>query len=103
MIKRIFQLLLVLFIASFFTQLWGNAFMMILDGGYFIPNESTIFTFKETVSNEGSGEWWLYGEDYHHYYGQTMYGYLAFPKNQVQNCPNFNPTDVNTWCKITKP
>ena len=49
---------------QFFSNLWG-----LLTGKVFvIPSQSSIFTFKTTKINQGSGDYWLYGQDQNNYY-----------------------------------
>jgi len=46
----------------------NNTFALLLENNYFIPKESSFCAFRGTVSNGGSGEGWLYGEDSKYYY-----------------------------------
>lgn len=85
------------------TPLAGNLWNLLSGAGFEIPSESSIFTFRPTVMNEGSGEWWLYGEDRRNYYGvpekdAPPAGYLVFPRARVGECPGFREQDVTTWC-----
>ena len=57
---------------NIFTELFSNLWFQLTTRGYFIPMESNIFTFKPTIWNDGSGEWWLYGEDNKYYYGLNI-------------------------------
>ena len=81
-----------------------NVLGIIDDRGYIIPKESSIFSFRILVMNEGSGEWWIYGEDNNNYYFQGNHeyktGYIVFPKSKVKFCKDFNQVDYATWCKI---
>ncbi|SHN57169.1 hypothetical protein SAMN02745728_00877 [Desulfovibrio litoralis DSM 11393] len=98
----------------FGTTLVLNSCRLIVDRGYFIPNDSSIFTFKPTVENNGSGEWWIYGEDYTYYYAYPEvddymnYDYAGVELNiyikirKINNCPNFNKEDYKTWCDAIK-
>ncbi|HAK61594.1 MAG TPA: hypothetical protein DCO77_14665 [Nitrospiraceae bacterium] len=65
-------LFLVLFVVWLITAAYmpvlENGWHLLTGRGYKIPAESSIFSFKPTVMNSGSGEWWLYGEDSTHYY-----------------------------------
>ena len=56
-------------ILGFSTNLFDNLWNLLTGRGYFIPKESNMFIFKVTKENDGSGEWWLYGEDKNYYYG----------------------------------
>ena len=65
--------------------------------GYFIPAESSFWSFRETVGNPGSGEWWLYGEDDANFYAlvrETPH-YLVIPKSDLP--VGFDPLDQKTW------
>ena len=59
----------ILFLLIIFTELPANSWYLLTHTSYFIPPESSVLTFKATRMNEGSGEWWLYGEDHNWYYG----------------------------------
>ncbi len=90
-------------ITLFCTSIFGNVFSLIIEKEYFIPKQSSIFTFNETIGNEGSSDVWRYGEDYsNYYYNLNTFDndVLFFPKKNVNNCPGFNPEDVTTWCKV---
>ena len=72
------------------------------DGPYYIPDESSVLTFRVTEMNSGSGEWWMYGEDYRFFYAQVDDGrtrYIAFPKSKVKECRSFRAADWTTWCR----
>jgi len=91
----------VFFSLLLFTQLWGNLYGMIQDPGYRIPRHSSLLSFKVTVMNPGSGDWWLYGEDgkYHYAYSDSpAIKCHVFPKELVDRCPSFVATDKATWC-----
>jgi len=51
------------FLLVTFTSVLGNLFSILTENEYTIPKESSILTFEATKMNEGSGGWWLYGED----------------------------------------
>lgn len=78
----------------------SNVWSLITGRGYFIPLESSVFTFKVLVNNPGSGEWWLRGEDSSYFYGihERESIYLVFPKAAVGDCPQFTVNDLATWC-----
>lgn len=99
-------IVMIIAIALFCTSIFGNVFSLIIEKEYFIPEQSSIFTFTETVGNEGSSDVWRYGEDYSNYYFNLSTfdnAVLFFPKKNVNNCPGFNPEDVTTWCKVKVP
>lgn len=99
-------ILLTIAIPLFCTSIFGNLFSLIIEKEYFIPEQSSIFTFNETVGNEGSSDVWRYGEDYSNYYFNLSTfdnAVLFFPKKNIHNCPGFNPEDVTTWCKVKMP
>jgi hypothetical protein len=81
-----------------FVNLWG----LIIDTQdiYFIPETSSIFTFRPTVMNPGSGDWWIYGEDNHAYY--YFENNRMMLKKAAQTCQDFLKDDQATWC-LDKP
>ncbi len=102
--KKIVFLLLGTLILSIaiFTHFFGNAWYLTTDSGYFIPAESNIFTFNATKWNDGSGDWWLYGEDKNYYYGlnieDTTPKYFALQKGlEPEKIDKF---DYKTWFPI---
>jgi hypothetical protein len=80
----------------------GNIWEVITDRRYIIPSESTMLRFKVIRMNEGSGDWWLYGEDDNNYY--TMMDatnekpYLLISKHIAKDCKNFDLLNFKTWC-----
>jgi hypothetical protein len=78
----------------------GNLWWLATGTGFFIPEESSIFSFRVTKENDGSGEWWLYGEDHERLYAlhPTDPVYLSVLKQERARCANFNATDQSTWC-----
>jgi hypothetical protein len=64
---------------------------------HFIPNESFLFSFNPTVTDSGSGEYWVYGEDSRNYYYFILDNYLLMPKKN--KCNNADPADYRTWCE----
>ena len=87
--------------ALVFTPTVGNLWSLATERGFIIPEESSVFTFRATRMNTGSGEWWLYGEDGRYYYVQGEQSgplYVAFPKSEVSRCPSFRPHDRTAWC-----
>jgi hypothetical protein len=87
-------------VVFFATPAWVNVWSVITGRGFFIPAESSMFTFRVTKENGGSGEWWLYGED-----GRAFYAlhekepvYLVFPRGAAKGCAGFQVLDYHTWC-----
>jgi hypothetical protein len=79
----------------------GNAWLLLTGRGYVIPSESSIFAFEATVMNDGSGEWWLYGEDgrnYYAYLGAPESPYVTYAKVRAISCQGFDPHEIATWC-----
>lgn len=107
--KRKWAIRLIVFtfiIALCCTSILGNVFSLIIEKEYFIPEQSSIFTFTETVGNDGSTDVWRYGEDYSNYYFNLSTfdnDVLFFSKKNINNCPGFNPKDISTWCKVKVP
>ncbi len=77
-----------------FTNMWG----LLIDTQdiYFIPQGSSLFTFRPTVMNPGSGDWWLYGEDnrYYYYFEED----IKISKQAAPACQGFLKDDHSTWC-----
>lgn len=87
----------------FLLPVFVNLAQVIIGAGFFIPEESSLFTFQVTQENDGSGEYWLYAEDRKYFYDAASLElegalYLAFPKDKVDDCPGFLPKDSTTWC-----
>ncbi len=83
------------------TPLLCNLWNVSTGRGYFIPEKSSVFSFTPLVMNEGSGEWWLYGEDRNNYYSlenDSGAAYIVFPKEDIKRCLGFISTDYRTWC-----
>jgi hypothetical protein len=87
-------------IAAVATPTASNVWSLATGRGFFIPDESSVFSFRVTKENEGSGEWWLYGED-----GRNLFAihpgdpvYLSVPRERKSQCPNFDPLNQSTWC-----
>ena len=82
------------------TPLLNNLWGLTTGRGYFIPKESSVFTFTPLKMNEGSGEWWLYGEDDDNYYSlenDKDLPYMVISKKDAAKCPHFIRTDHTTW------
>jgi hypothetical protein len=50
--------------------------------------------------NEGSGDWWLYGEDKKYYYGLNIdegFDPKYYKLNKGKETANFDKFDYNTW------
>ena len=95
----------VLIISVFFPHFRMNLFRSAFEAYYFIPDQGSIFTFQPIKFNSGSEIFWLYGEDKHYFY-YNDFDYLdgkeniiAFPKNKVASCPDFDPKNIFTWCR----
>lgn len=94
--------------ASFPTGIWfaftthtvGNIWNLVTGRGYYVPIESTIAKFKVDRMNEGSGEWWIVGQDDNYYFlgGLNNGKYAAFPKQKKAACSRFEPEKIETWC-----
>lgn len=83
------------------TRFSINAWFLLIDSAYIIPKESTVFTFKPTVMNAGSGDWWIYGEDkkfYYYFTGDEAIPYSSYLKEDAKKCSGFKSDDYSTWC-----
>lgn len=102
--RNLFRIILLAFIvALFFTPVFGNLYSLLIEKEYFIPKQSSIFTFSETVRNDGSSDVWRYGKDFTNYYynlSNTNNDVLVFPKSNIDDCPGFNSEDISTWCGL---
>lgn len=79
----------------------GNLWGLLTDRLYLIPTESSLWSFRVSKMNPGSGDWWIYGEDAKNYYffeEEPETAYTLFPKSRVAQCSGFHPQDVSTWC-----
>ena len=86
---------ILLFLFLSLTHSCSNIWSLLTENGYFIPQESNIFSFNATKMNSGSGGWWLYGEDKKYYYALISSGYLKLQKGKEPE--GFNKFDFNTW------
>jgi hypothetical protein len=77
----------------------SNQIALLHRNGYFIPKESTIYKFKETKSNTGSGEYWLYGEDdtFYFFLGKCGSKPYSFIKKTDTKYSDFDKHDYTTW------
>lgn len=83
------------------TPIASNAWFAMTEPAYVIPRESSPWRFTPTQMNDGSGDWWVYGQDDRNYYYFTGSGeppYLVFPKARVSSCVGFEREDHRTWC-----
>ncbi|WP_173384140.1 hypothetical protein [Fibrobacter succinogenes] len=89
-----------------FSNALLNCWMLLIEPNYIIPKESNIFQFDVNQMNEGSGDWWIYGQDnknYYYYIGHDSLPYITFSNGAAQICSGFDKLNVNTWCgKITE-
>jgi hypothetical protein len=85
------------------TPTLGNAWALATARGFFIPVESSLFTFRVTMENSGSGEWWIYGEDGKSYFALSSIEprYFVQTKSDAAKCDGFLPQDSATWCSPT--
>jgi hypothetical protein len=86
------------------TRVGVNLWSLATARGFFIPVDSSIFTFRVTKENGGSGEWWLYAEDDQHLFAldPTTSFYVSVSKDEQARCAQFDPTDQSTWCSPTR-
>lgn len=81
------------------TRLVVNLWTLLTDSSNYIPDHSSLFSFKPTKVDEGSGGYWRYGEDYHSYYyflekDKDIYIYSSKDKA----CKNIDKLNHLTWC-----
>ena len=93
--------LLAILMVAVTTPLGVNLWFLATDPVYVMPAESSVFRFKPTVMNPGSGDWWLYGEDGLYYFAFTGEGrppYRSITRARAAACEGFIATDVEAWC-----
>ncbi|MBO0679597.1 hypothetical protein JRC04_19205 [Mycolicibacterium sp. S2-37] len=79
-----------------------NAWLSVTEPAYVIPAESSLWRFTPTEMNDGSGGWWIYGEDDRNHYYFTGVGeppYITLSKSDAATCAGFDSADVSTWCR----
>jgi|GEM_PF-1028677 len=91
----------ILLITGFSTPLYSNLWGVLTGNGFTIPEESSVFTFRVTQMNEGSGEYWLYGMDKNYYYSQMRSDekktYIKISKEKAKEIESFDKTNFKTW------
>lgn len=110
MLKRSVIIACVMFftVLYFLSPVVSNIWCILTGRGYVIPKESSIFTFRATIVNDGTGEWWIYGEDRNYFYymiekesmvDSLKQNYVKYSKSNANKCDAFNSIDFNTWCR----
>ncbi len=95
--------LAIVVIVGITTPLLSNTWGVLTDKGYRIPKESSIFTFEATKMNEGSGDYWLYGEDNQYYYSLALKDlvsgepYIKISKQDAKEISYFDKHKFYTW------
>lgn len=83
------------------TRLPQNAWGLLEGrGSYFIPAESSIWTFRADVENAGSGSFWLRGSDRTRYYALSEKTWEYFHIEKENGCERFDPGNIATWCEM---
>ena len=87
-------------VVGFTTPVVGNVWLSATDSDYRIPPQSSVFTFRATRMNPGSGGWWLYGEDDERYYASDgdPGRVVAIDKADAARCVGFDPLEASGWC-----
>ena len=96
----LWQLGVILVLVPLVSPLFGNLWLLATGVAWHVPVESSVFTFSETRANEGSGEWWLAGEDGRNFYAQRSPGdgYVVLSREAAARCAGFDRFDASTWC-----
>lgn len=84
------------------TPIASNTWFTMTEPAYVIPAESSLWRFTPIQMNDGSGDWWVYGQDHRNYYYFTGSGdppYLVFSKARAASCVGFDHDDHLTWCR----
>ncbi|NRF70393.1 hypothetical protein HLB44_25640 [Aquincola sp. S2] len=85
-----------------FTPALSNAWRLLTSRGFVLPAESSIWRFRVTQMNEGSGGWWLYGEDDRYYYrfiGRDEAPYEKITRREALRCQGFDARRYESWCR----
>lgn len=72
---------------------------MLRDGGYVIPAQSSIDEFSPMLMSEGSGQYWIYGEDDVYYYHKSLDpdgNYTSITKKLAKEI-GADPFNARTW------
>lgn len=91
--------LVVVFRGNIIDNLWG----LLTEKNFIIPKKSNILQFKPTLLNDGSSNWWVYGEDKHYYYyflGSDSVLYYFSEKMDSDGCVGFKALDYKSWCNL---
>lgn len=82
------------------SNLFSNFFLLITDSNYFIPEQSSIWSFEEIKYSDRVDNSWQYAEDYsnYYYYSSINNEVLFFSKRNILDCLAFNPINYKTWC-----
>ena len=93
-------LIAIIFTTGFTTELYPNLFGVLTGNGFIIPQQSSILTFKVNKMNEGSGDYWLYGEDSGFYYttmqANSTAPYVFISKETAGKIKGFDKTNYAT-------
>ena len=84
---------------AIWTPLFSNLLMLAMDRENFIPAESSVLSFEPVAVNQGSSNYWIYGQDKQHYFHfsyEPAVPYLFILKSNT--CPGFDRLNVKTWC-----
>ncbi|ORC32750.1 hypothetical protein B4O97_15765 [Marispirochaeta aestuarii] len=83
-----------------FAPLGTNLWFLLTEESYFIPEESSVFTFRPLQLNPGPGDYWIYGEDsrrYYHLISLSPPSCRVFSRKESKALEDFNPLDIATW------
>ncbi|MCM5557516.1 hypothetical protein [Pleomorphomonas sp. JP5] len=100
--KRVILLALgMMIVLTLTTKLPQNAWGLLEGhGSYFIPEESSIWTFQVDADTAGSGSFWLRGSDRTRYYALSETTWEYFHIEKENDCERFDPVDISTWCEL---
>ena len=98
--KTLLLIIIIVIIAVMFLKdMLINVWYLNTEKSYFIPKESSVLTFKPTQMNDGSGDWWLYGEDRKNYYALNIENANPqyFKLEKGSETKNFDKFNYHTW------
>jgi len=92
-------LIICIIVVIYSENMLSNVWFLITEKSFFIPKESSLFTFEPTQMNDGSGDWWLYGKDRNNYYALNIENKnpLYFKLEKGNETKNFDKLNYQTW------
>ncbi|MBI3215422.1 MAG: hypothetical protein HYZ38_16465 [Mycobacterium sp.] len=85
---------------AFGTNIVSNTWLLLVEPANHIPRESSVWEFEPTVVNDGSANYWIYGQDHanFYYFTDAQGGHVTMSRSAAARCPGFVPDNHDTWC-----